>query len=151
MDMPDKIDRQILTILQENGKIQLKTLAERVFLSSPATSARLERLTRDGYITGYQAQINRAALGFHITAFINLEVDPKEKPVFYPFVRACPYVIECNCVTGEYSMLIKVAFRSTNELDTFINELQKFGKTSTQIVFSTAVEPRGIDLTAVDN
>jgi Lrp/AsnC family leucine-responsive transcriptional regulator len=54
--------------------------------------------------------------------------------------------MECNCVTGSYSMLIKVCFKSTMDLDTFIGEIQKFGKTSTQIVFSTAVEHRGIQI-----
>ena len=45
-------------------------------------------------------------------------------------------------------MLIKVAFSDTVELDSFIGQLQKFGRTSTQIVFSTPVEPRGVDVTA---
>ena len=45
-------------------------------------------------------------------------------------------------------MLIKVAYHTTLELDAFIGELQKFGNTDTQIVFSTAVEHRGIDLSA---
>ena len=44
-------------------------------------------------------------------------------------------------------MLIKVAYPSTSELDTFIGQLQKFGSTSTQIVFSTPVESRGVHLT----
>ena len=45
-------------------------------------------------------------------------------------------------------MLLKVMFPSTMELDTFIGQLQKFGRTSTQIVFSTPVAPRGIDVNA---
>jgi Lrp/AsnC family leucine-responsive transcriptional regulator len=141
----DKIDMQILSVLQGDARIQLKALAEKVFLSSPATSARLERLERDGYILGYKAQVNRLSLGLHITAFINLAVDPSEKPQFYPFIKESPYVLECNCVTGEYTMLIKAAFHSTVELDAFINRLQQFGKTNTQIVFSTSVAPRGVD------
>lgn len=150
MDRLDKIDMQILNILQKDARIQLKTLAEKVFLSSPATSARLERLERDGYIMGYQAKVNRPALGLHITAFINLELEPKEKPLFYPFIKESPCILECNCVTGEYSMLMKAAFHSTVELDAFINKLQQFGRTNTQIVFSTSVEPKGIDFEKMD-
>ena len=67
-------------------------------------------------------------------------------PEFYPFIKSCPNVVECNCVTGNYSMLSKVMLPSTMELDTFIGQLQKFGRTSTQIVFSTPVAPRGIDV-----
>ncbi|MDF2596006.1 MAG: Lrp/AsnC family transcriptional regulator, leucine-responsive regulatory protein [Clostridia bacterium] len=142
----DHVDKQIVGILQQNARTPLKVLAEKVFLSSPAVSARIERLEREGILTGYQAQVCRLKLGFHIMAFINLEMEPVQKGEFYPFVRACPYVLECNCVTGVYSMLMKVVFPSTMELDTFIGQLQKFGRTSTQIVFSTPVEHRGIDV-----
>ena len=80
----------------------------------------------------------------HIKAFINLEVEPYQKKEFYPFIQAIPNVIECNCVTGDYAMLIEVAFQTTIELDHFINELQHFGRTKTLIVFSTSVEHRDV-------
>lgn len=146
----DEIDKKIITLLQNNARIPLKALAEHVFLSSPAVSARIERLEKENIISGYEARINQSKLGYHITAFINLEIIPAQKPEFYPFVRSCPNVLECNCVTGDFSMLLKVAFPDTVELDSFIGRLQKFGRTSTQIVFSTPVEPRGVDLTAED-
>lgn len=145
----DNIDKKILHLLQENARYPLKHLASKVFLSSPAVSARIERLEKSGIISGYHASIAPVSLGFHITAFINMALDPKQKPEFYPFIDACPNVLECNCVTGAYSMLIKVCFPSTMELDTFIGQLQKYGNTETQIVFSTPVQPRGIDIRAV--
>ena len=146
MDSIDSIDKQIIQLLGDNARASLKEIAAETFLSSPAVSARIARLENEGIITGYSAQINLHKLGYHITAFINLELSPKQKPTFYPFVKACPNILECNCVTGEYSMLLKVAFPSTVELDGFIGELQQFGKTYTQIVFSTSIEPRGIQL-----
>lgn len=142
----DKIDATLLAALQENARIPIKLLTQKVFLSSPAISARIEKLEKQGIISGYRAVIDPIKLGYHISAFINLEVPPGRKPEFYPFIAACPNVIECNCVTGSYSMLIKVVYHSTMELDTLIGQLQKFGNTSTQIVFSTPVEPRGIDV-----
>lgn len=142
----DKIDKKLITLLQENARMSLKALAENVFLSSPAVSARLERLEKEQIIEGYEVKVNQLKLGYHITAFINLEVAPVQKPEFYPFITACPNVVECNCVTGTYSMLLKVVFPSTLELDLFIGKLQKFGRTSTQIVFSTPVASRGIDV-----
>ena len=140
----DTIDRKILTILQQNARTPLKVIAEQVFLSSPAVSARIERLESAGYIQGYQAQLSCAALGYQIKAFISLEVEPSQKPEFYPYIEGCPNVMECNCVTGDYSMFIKVCFHTTQELDQFINQLHRFGRTRTQIVFSTPVEHRGI-------
>ena len=140
----DDIDRKILKLLQANARTSLKTIAENTFLSSPAVSARIEKMEKDGIISGYHAQIDPMKLGYHIIAFINLNVIPDDKPKFYSYAESIPNVLECNCVTGEYSMLIKVAFESTMQLDAFIGELQKFGGTSTQIVFSTHVGPRGV-------
>lgn len=147
----DKIDLKLISLLQENARYPLKKLAEDVFLSPPAVSARIEKLEKSGIITGYRATVNNLALGYNIIAFINLEMSPKLKSEFYPFIASCPNVIECNCVTGNYSMLIKVAHRTTIELDTFIGKLQKFGNTQTQIVFSTSVEPRGVSVINEEN
>jgi Lrp/AsnC family leucine-responsive transcriptional regulator len=142
----DEIDLKLIKLLQENARYSLKHLAEAVFLSTPAVSARILKLEEAGIITGYSVTVDPTKFGYNIKAFINLEMSPKQKLEFYPFIEACPNVLECNCVTGNYSMLIKVAYHTTVELDTFIGELQKFGNTQTQIVFSTAVEHRGIDV-----
>jgi Lrp/AsnC family leucine-responsive transcriptional regulator len=142
----DKVDLQIIKMLKQNARIPLKALAEGVFLSSPATAARIERLENEGIISGYTLKIDHKKLGYPIIAFINLEMHPKDKPEFYPFINEHPNVLECNCVTGGYSMLIKVAFESTESLDTFINQIQVFGNTQTQIVFSTAKCETGVDL-----
>ena len=129
--------------LRNNG-VKMKEIADRVFLSSPAVSARIAKLEKDGVLTGYQAQVAPLKLGQLVKAFINLDMDPKLKPEFYPYIQSCGNVVECNCVTGDYSMLIEVLFGTTQELDTFINHLQQFGRTRTQIVFSTPVEHRGL-------
>lgn len=142
----DYVDKEILNMLQRDARIPIKEIAAKVFLSSPAVSSRISRLEKQGYIEGYHAVLNPIALGYHIKAFINLEVEPVEKKEFYPYIKSCPNVIECNCVTGDYSMLLEVLFPSTMELDHFIGELQTYGRTKTLIVFSTSVEHRGVTL-----
>ena len=133
-DELDNIDKMIITMLQENARMSLKEIAQKVYLSSPAVSARIDTLVQNGYI------------GYHIKAFINLEVSPIDKKDFYPYINSCKNVVECNCVTGDYSMLLEVLFPSTDELDQFIGELQKYGRTKTLIVFSTCVEYRGLQM-----
>lgn len=118
----DDTDIQILNILQKNARIPVKELAKKINLFSPV------------------------ALGMYTKAFICLEVAPVQKQEFYPYTRKCKHVVECNCVTGEYSMLLEVLFENTMELDQFIGELQRFGRTKTLIVFSTSVEHRGAEL-----
>ena len=146
----DQIDREIINMLQKNARIPLKAIAQEVHLSIPAVSARVERLERENVICGYTMIADPVKMGYHITAFINLTLDPKQKDEFYPYVKDCPNVLECNCVTGTYSIMLKVAFPSTMELDTFIGHLQRFGNTQTQIVFSTAVPPRGVGIETDD-
>lgn len=140
----DAIDAKIIELMQENARISIKDIAAVVYLSSPAVTARIERLEKNGIITGYHAQVNPEALGYKIKAFINLDLEPVQKEEFYPFIEKVPNVVECNCVTGEYAMLLEVEFANTNDLDIFINKIQHFGKTRTQIVFSTSVEHRSV-------
>ena len=61
----DRIDRKIIDILQTNARAPLKEIADRVFLSSPAVSARIAKLEKDGVLTGYQAQAGAAGQGVH--------------------------------------------------------------------------------------
>ena len=138
----DEIDLKLLRLLQQNSRTPVKALAGEVNLSSPAVSARIDRLEKQGGIRGYTLDLDPLQLGHHILAFIHLDMQPTQKEEFYPFIAACPNVLECNCVSGSYSILIKVAYPSTQELDGFIGRLQQFGKTETQIVFSTPVPPR---------
>lgn len=145
-DQLDAIDKQILEILQKDARTPVKDIAQEVFLTAPAVSARINNLVREKYITGFHASLNPELLGYHIKAFINLEVEPKDKKEFYPYIKDCPNVIECNCVTGDYSMLLEVQFRSTVELDQFIGELQIYGRTKTLIVFSTSIDHREVSV-----
>lgn len=147
----DEIDKKILDMLQEDGRASLKKIAEKTFLTSPAVSSRIAKLEKKAVITGYHAAVDPQKLGFPITAFVSLEVPPAKKTEFYRRMEARPNVLECNCVTGEYSVLLKVVFRTTMELDSFIGELKEYGKTSTQIVFSTPVSHRGLEAAAADD
>lgn len=142
----DSVDIEIVNLLQKRGRVQLKELSAQINLSPPATASRIRRLEEEGILEGYQAQINPISLGLYTKAFILLEVAPEQKDEFYPYIRGVGNVIECNCVTGDYSMLLEVLFSNTIELDQFIGEIQRFGHTKTLIVFSTPVEHRGIEL-----
>ena len=143
----DKIDRKIINSLQKNARASLKDLSKECFISSPAIAARINKLEKSGIINGYHSSIDIEKIGFHVRAFIQVQLEPRQKDEFYPYVQSIPNVVECNCVTGDYSEIMEVIFPSTTDLDNFINTIQqRFGKTSTQIVFSTCVQHRGITL-----
>lgn len=136
----DEVDKKILNRLRQNGRISLKELSAEVFLTMPAVSARIEKLEREGYIKGYHAEVNLEKLGCGIKAFILITVKPEDNKKFYEFVRGERCILECNHITGNYSMILKAVFSSTTLLDEFLGRLQSFGKTETHVVFSTAVE-----------
>jgi len=138
----DATDEKILEILQNNARTSLKDMAEQVSMSPTAVGARIDRMLEEGVLEGFTTRLNPEAMGHYVKAFINLEVDPVQKNEFYPYIESVLNVVECNCVTGDFSMLIEVRFPTTNDLDQFIGELQRFGKTKTQIVFSTCVKHR---------
>ena len=138
----DDIDRQILRILQKNARTPLKEIAASVFMSSPAVASRIEKMEKNGLIRGYRAEIDNFTFGYHIKAFVSLEVPPLKKKDVYRYIEAIPNVIECNSVTGDYSLLIEAVFQTTMQLDAFVVDMQKFGHTNTSIVFSTPVEHR---------
>lgn len=140
----DAADRAILKALVKNARTPMKDLAKEAYLSAPATSARVSRLEESGVIRGYQTVLDPQMLGYQIMAFVNVAVSPDRRPAFRELLLDCPNVLECHHVTGNYSLILKVAFPNTRELDSFVGRLQEFGTTQTQVVFSTLVEPRQI-------
>lgn len=142
----DEIDVLILDLLSADARMPIKQISAAVNLSSPAVSTRIDKLIDQGYIKDFQCHLDQEKVGYPIKAYIHVAMKPSKKPEFYNFIEDVPNVLECCCVTGDYSMLIKVAYDSTQNLDNFIGQLQKFGDTMTQIVFSTAVEARQVNI-----
>ncbi|GEP25263.1 MAG: Lrp/AsnC family transcriptional regulator [Lentilactobacillus diolivorans] len=141
--MVDKNDEKILNLIQTDGRLSVKRIGQALSLSGPAISQRLANLKDEGIIRGYRADIDLNKLDLSVRAFVQVDVSPDKKSRFYEFVKPISNVLECNVVTGPYSMLLKVAFQVPEELDDLINKLQRFGKTNTLMVFSTPVRQRG--------
>lgn len=146
----DQLDYQLLNLLQQNGRSSIKHLSEHLFISGPAISQRIKQLEERAILRGFYGQIDYEKATLAIKAYVQVSIQPQQKPQFYAHIDAIPNVLECDCVTGPYSMLLKVVFHSTNELDQFVNSLQTFGRTNTQIVFSTPLPPRGFHFTVKD-
>ncbi|WP_119153159.1 Lrp/AsnC ligand binding domain-containing protein [Caldimonas tepidiphila] len=107
----DKIDRKILRVLQQDGRIANLKLAETVHLSPTAVLERVKRLTREGYILGYEARLNPLKLGAGMLVFIQVMLDrttPDVMNAFRAAVQARPEILECHLVAGGFDYLIKV-------------------------------------------
>jgi Lrp/AsnC family leucine-responsive transcriptional regulator len=106
----DKLDRRILTILQQDGRIAMKELAERVGLSVTPCIERVKRMERENVIMGYFARVNPQALGASLLVFVEITLDHKSGNMFEQFrreVQRIPEVLECHLVSGDFDYLIK--------------------------------------------
>ncbi len=106
----DRIDRRILRLLQDNGRMPISELAERVGLSATPCAERVRRLERDRFITGYHARLNPQALGQSLLVFVEIKLAAKSGQIFEEFRRGVlqlPNVLECHLVSGDFDYLIK--------------------------------------------
>ncbi len=110
----DRADLKILRALQRDGRLSTVALAENVGLSPTATTERVKRLTRDGYIKGYHAQLDPALLERALLVFIEVTLDKTTPDAFAKFaaaVRASREILECHLVAGGFDYLIKTRVR----------------------------------------
>lgn len=112
--MLDKIGIKILQNLQAEGRLTNAELANRVNLSPAACLERVRRLQDEGYISGYTALLNPAALNAGLLAYIEVEMDrysPAQSEPFRKLMLDIPEVMECHLVTGPFDYLIKARVR----------------------------------------
>ncbi|GGF50315.1 AsnC family transcriptional regulator [Azorhizobium oxalatiphilum] len=111
----DRIDINILSQLQQNGRLTNVDLAEAVGLSASPCLARLRRLEEAGYIVSYNARIQLSKLVEHITVFTEVTLKDHRREDFIRFeaeIRRYDALQECHLVSGGYDYLLKFVIRS---------------------------------------
>lgn len=107
----DRIDRRMLAVLQEDGRIANSALARRVGLSESATLRRLRRLEESGLIDGYVLLVNQARAGKPGNIFVEIALTAQEEAALSAFETAVedrPEILECYLMSGEYDYLLRV-------------------------------------------
>ncbi|GAB3474503.1 Lrp/AsnC family transcriptional regulator [Amycolatopsis cihanbeyliensis] len=136
MDLDD-VDWKLLELLQANGRMTFTELGKRVSLSAPAVTERVRRLEDRGVITGYSARIDCGKLGLPIEAIVRVRVRSLDGPRFRATIIPLPEVISADHVTGDECWILRVVCSSTGELEQFVERAQRYGETSTSLVFSS--------------
>jgi len=107
----DRTDLKILDILQADGRISNSKLAELVNLSPTAVMARVQKLTKDEFILGYEAKLNPNKLNANFLVFVEVLLDKTTPHVLDDFIDAVtqyPEIVECHMVSGGFDFLIKL-------------------------------------------
>lgn len=144
----DQVDRDLLKALQLDARLTRKELGERVGLSPSAAADRLRRLEDSGAILGYRAELNPKALGFEMTAIVRVRPGLGQLKKIADVASDTAEVIECHRITGEDCYVMKIVFRSIDELEALIDRFTPLGQTTTSIVNATPVPARGLPVDA---
>lgn len=140
----DQLDRTLLELLQEDGRMTVSELSKRLALSRPSVSERLLRLQERGVITGFGARVSPAAVGRNIQLIIQiseLKVLPNE---FEKRIVLDADVLECHRVTGTVSYVIKAAVTGMDALSTLVERLLPYGNVNTSVILSSPVINRHV-------
>lgn len=113
----DAVNLRILEELQDDPRLTMSELGRRVGMSSPAVTERVHRLEDAGVIRGYCLELNPAALGLPITAFIRIRPSPGQLSKIAELAQQIPEVVECHRVTGEDCFILKVHIPAIDQLD----------------------------------
>ncbi|WP_203289768.1 Lrp/AsnC family transcriptional regulator [Metabacillus sp. cB07] len=138
----DPINRQILTILQEDGRVSMTVLGKKVSLSVPAVTERVRKMEDQGIIKGYKAEIDNVKIDKPVQAFILMKTH--RCSAFREFCKQNPLVIECHRLTGEYSYLVKIVTGSNELLEGFIDSSMEYGEPLTMMNLSSPVPDKVI-------
>ncbi len=145
----DAVNLRILTELQRNPRLTMTELGRRVGLSSPAVTERVRRLEEAGIIRGYRLDLDPAALGLPIAAYVRVRPNPGQLPNIANLAQQIPEVVECHRVTGEDCFILKVYLPSIDQLDRILDRFLMYGTTTTSLIQSSPVLLRPPPLPAI--
>jgi DNA-binding Lrp family transcriptional regulator len=140
----DRIDHNILEILQSRGKITNAQLSKEVGLSPAPTLERVKKLETSGIIESYHAQLNRRKIGLGVMTFVQVTLSGHRKAItdqFIDTINSVPEIVECHHVTGSCDFLLKVI---SEDMDAYqrlitdtVNEIEVVASTQTMVILST--------------
>lgn len=146
----DETDIKILELLQTDGRIKRSEIAEKIGLSLPSVTDRMNKLEASGIIESYFTKLSHKSLGKDITAFIFVTSDSSAHyKDFINHALAAPEILECHSITGDGSHVLKIRTENTSSLEKLLAKIQSWKgvrSTRTSIVLSSHKENFTLDL-----
>jgi Lrp/AsnC family transcriptional regulator, leucine-responsive regulatory protein len=140
----DKLDIDLLKLLQENARITISELSKKIALSRPSITERILRLQEKGIIEEFTARISLNSINRGTILFIQLSSLKVSNNDFEQMIKVNEDVLECHRVTGNTSYFIKAAVRDMSSMKALIDRLMPYGDINTTIVLESPVPFRHI-------
>ncbi len=152
----DKIDTQILAILQKDSNRTTKSIAKELGMTTSPVFERIKKLEKEGYIKKYVAVLDNKKVGLKLTVFIGITLQGHTRSYLEKFVTEInnfPEIAECHRVSGNYDYLLKLIVEDIQAYETFLISkltlLPYLGNVQSLITLSTGKETNEIDLSRV--
>jgi DNA-binding Lrp family transcriptional regulator len=152
----DKIDIQILGILQKDSNRTTKSIAKALGMTTSPIFERIKKLEKEGYIKKYVAVLDQKKIGLKLTVFIGITLQGHTRSYLEKFVKEInnfPEVVECHRVSGNFDYLLKLVVEDIEAYESFIISkltlLPYLGNVQSLIALSTGKETNAIDLSRV--
>jgi Lrp/AsnC family transcriptional regulator, leucine-responsive regulatory protein len=144
----DPVNIRLLTELQADPRVSMSALARRVGMSAPAVTERVQRLEGAGVIRGYRLDVDPAAVGYPVSAWVRVRPGPGQLSKIAELAVQAPEVVECHRITGEDCFLMRVQVTAIDALEDVLDRFLLYGQTTSSITQSSPVPPRPVPLTA---
>lgn len=142
----DRKNVELLRHLSDDPQIGVAELARRIGMSAPAVRERLQRLKESGVVRGFRLEIDPAALGYPVAVFIRVRPMPGQLAKIAALAKRMPEIVECHRITGEDCFIMRAHVQALERLDSLLDRFLAHGQTTTSLIQSSPVPPRGLPL-----
>jgi Lrp/AsnC family leucine-responsive transcriptional regulator len=141
-DILDDLNRRLLQELSADPRARTTDLARRLGVSTPTVRERVARLEESGVIRGYRLDVDPAALGLPVAAWVRLRPGPGQVSKIAELAGRTPEVVECHRISGEDCFLLRVQVPAIDALEAILDRFNVHGSTNSSFIVSTPVPPR---------
>ncbi|MGW2230810.1 Lrp/AsnC family transcriptional regulator [Streptomyces formicae] len=138
------MNERLLRLLAADSRRGASELARELGVSAPTVRDRVRRLEETGVIRGYRLDVDPAALGRPVAAWIRLRPGPGQMSRIVELAQRTPEVSECHRISGEDCFLFKVHVPELSDLEHVLDRFLLHGQTTSSLVVSTPVPPRPV-------
>ncbi|WP_213807805.1 Lrp/AsnC family transcriptional regulator [Granulicella sp. dw_53] len=138
----DNVDKKIIEVLLHDARISIKDLADKVKLSAPSVSERIERLQERGVIRRFTIEVDPASLGYGLQALVRIKPLPGKLQVVQKLIEDTPEFSECSKVTGNDCFIARLHVLTISQLDQILDRMSRSAELNTSIVKAQPIRNR---------